>query len=81
MVRLTYYEGDNKDQFAGYLDLPDNCSVRTAERSLASRGWVELDDSDNSFDDGKSRMISEHGMLVVIEEVVVDGTILQTVVM
>lgn len=41
MVRLTYYDS-NTDLQVELIDLPDNCSIRTAIRSLAGRGWEEV---------------------------------------
>lgn len=65
MVRLSFYQ---EDDFGGYIDLPNSCSVRTAVRTYISRGWIEV--IGIVFHDGRARMMNEFGTLVIIENVV-----------
>lgn len=61
-VRLAWYQGD---EYGGCTDLPDNCTVRTAVRSLGARGWTEVE-LDGVIGNGKAKMIKD-GTHVIIE--------------
>lgn len=70
MVRLTYYDS-NTDVQVELIDLPDNCSIRTAIRSLAGRGWEEVNHFRNTG--VKAWMFNkELGRRVCIEERIVE---------
>lgn len=68
MVRLTYYDV-NTDQQVEVIDLPDNCSIRTAIRSLGSRDWQEVNHFRNTG--AKAWMFNkELARRVCIEEII-----------
>lgn len=71
MVRLTYYDV-NTDQQVEVIDLPDNCSIRTAIRSLAGRDWEEVNKLRYTGD--KAWMFNTTlGRRVCIEEIVTES--------
>lgn len=54
-VRVFHYYGE---EYGGCVDLPDSCSVRTAVRSMTSRGWTEVP-LDGVIGNGKAKMVRE----------------------
>lgn len=70
-VRVFYYQGED---YGGCVDLPDSCSVRTAVRSMASRGWQEVS---QGLIDGSAKMIKGDTHVIintVVETVEVVGS-------
>ena len=64
-VRVSHYY---REEYGGCTDLPDSCSVRTAVRSMVSRGWIEVE-LEGIIGNGKAKVVRGDGYSAIIESI------------
>lgn len=62
VVRVFYYRDG---EYEGCVDLPGNCSVRTAVRTMISRGWQEVTGNGYGNGSGRAKLANEYGEAII----------------